>query len=222
MSEATQTPTLEQTFNRTDLGHVLYENRNLLFGLILALVVGISGYLGWRQVQAGRALENSQQVFEFQSKTWEGARQGKITPEVLVSEFEKLDRSVQTSPVMIPVALEMGKFLVEKDKLAEANAVLSKISGQTDHQVATFFVSMQHAVVLEKLGKADEAIAVLEKLAKTRDNLMPARISLELGRLHQLRGNVNEARTQFDYVMNTYPTEEYAKMARLYLSQLNQ
>ena len=220
MSEATQTQTLEQTLNKTDLGHTIYEYRKVFFGLILAVLVGASGYALWRQAQKSQALETSVKVFEFQSGIWTDVKSGKSGVPELVKAFEGLDAKVQTAPVMVPVVLEMGKFLFEKGNLQEADAVLSKVSGKADHPVSSFFISMQRAVVLEKLGKIDEAIAVLEPLAQAKEALMPAKISLELGRLYLTKGEKGKAQTQFDYIVNTFPNDELAKIAKLYREQL--
>lgn len=75
-------------------------------------------------------------------------------------------------------------------------------------------------MILEKLGKTDEAISILEPLAQNKDGLMPAKISLELGRLYLAKGEKGKAQTQFDYIINTFPNDELAKMAKLYLQQL--
>ena len=75
-------------------------------------------------------------------------------------------------------------------------------------------------ILFHKSGKFDEAIKVLEPLAQGKEALMPARTSLELGRLYLKKGDEAKARTQFDYILNSYPNEAEAKMAKLYLSQL--
>ena len=221
MSEATQTQTLEQTLNKTDLGHSLYEHRKLLFGLVIAILVGVSGYLAWKKSHHHSALENSVKVFEFQSGIWADVKANKAGVPELVKGFEGLDEETRTAPVMLPVVLEMSKYLYEKGNYAEAEAILSK-TGKSGNPVASFFLSMQRAVVLEKLGKLDEAIAVLEPLAQAKEAMMPARVSLELGRLYLAKGEKAKAQAQFDYVINTFPNDEQAKLAKLYLSQLAQ
>lgn len=220
MSDATQTPSLEQTLNKTDLGHVIYENRKIFFGVLIALLVGSTGYVMWKQVKRNSALDNSVKVFEFQSSVWADAKAGKTTAPDLVKAFEALDSGIQTAPVMLPVVLEMSKFLYEKGNVSEADAVLSKASTSNKHPVSAFFVSMQRAVVLEKLGKIDEAISVIEPLAQGKEVLMPAKVSVELGRLYLVKGEKGKAQTQFDYVLNTFPNDEQAKLAKLYLSQI--
>lgn len=220
MSEATQTqsPTLQQTLDKTDLGHTIYENRKIFFGLIVAVLVGVTGFFTWKQAQKSAALENSVKVFEFQSGVWSDVKTGKAEPTALVKAFEGLDEKVKTAPAMIPVALEMGKFLYEKGLFNEADAVLSKV-GAT-HPVSTFFVAMQRAVILEKMGKVDEAIKILEPLAQGKEALMPAKISIDLGRLYLAKGEKAKAQTQFDYVLSSFPNDEQAKLAKLYLAQL--
>lgn len=223
MAEATQAqqPTLEQTLNRTDLGHTIFEHRKTFFGILIAVLVGALGFVFYKQSQKSAALETSVKVFEFQSGTWANAKTGKTTPAELVTAFEGLDAKVQAAPVMLPVVLEMSKFLYEKGNYAEADAILAKVTPATKHPVSSFFVSMQRAVVLEKLGKLDEAIAVMEPLAQNKEVVMPAKVSVELGRLYLAKGDKGKAQTQFDYVLNTFPNDEQAKLAKLYLSQMS-
>lgn len=218
MSDATQTPTLEQTLNRTDFGHTLYENRKVVFGILIAILLAVSGYALYNQNKKTKSLSVAVKVFEFESKTWAGAKEGKVAPVELVKQFNALDAETQNSPIMVPVALEMGKFLADKEALNEADAILSKINAT--HPVAAFFVGMQRMVVLEKLSKFDEAVAVVEKLAQEKSVLMAARVNLELGRLNLLKGDKTKAKTHFDYVLNTYPNDEHAKLAKLYTAKL--
>jgi predicted negative regulator of RcsB-dependent stress response len=219
MSNTTQTPTLEQTLNRTDLGHFLYENKKIFFGALLAVVICILAFVGWKQAQEARSLDNSVKVFEFQKNIWEEAKTGKITSQDLVQKYNALPAEVQQAPVMVPVALEIGKFFYDKGAYTEANDVLSKID-TSKNSLAKFFVGMQKYVVLEKLGKTDEAIAVLEEVLKQEGGFMNALVATELGRLYLSKGEKGKAQSQFDYVINTYPNDEHAKLAKLYLAQM--
>ncbi len=222
MSEVTQTQTLEQTLNKTDLGHMIYENRKLFFGIVFSILFLVTGYLLWKQSQKTSALNNSLKVFDFQSTIWTEVRDGKKTVAELVKGFEDLPASVQSSPVMIPVVLEIGKFLFDKGNFEEANQILSKVSLKDNNPVSFFFLSSQRAVVLEKLGKIDDAIEVLLPLAQMKDGIMPAKVALDLGRLYLLKSEKGKAQTQFDFVLTTYPNDDLAKIAKLYLQQMAQ
>lgn len=216
----TQTPTLEQTLNRTDFGHFMYENRKPFFGALIAVVICILVFLGWKQSQEANAIERSVKVFEFQTKTWAEAKAGKITPQDLSKSFTSLPAEVQATPVMVPVALEIGKFLYEKGAYAEADSVLSKVD-VSKNALGKFFVGMQRYVILEKLGKTDEAITTLEEVLKQEGGFMNPLVAVELGRLYLAKGEKGKAQTQFDYVVSTYPNDEHAKLAKLYLAQMS-
>ena len=222
MAEATQSSEeISQTLNKTDFGHIIYENRKILFGILIATLVGVTGYLIWKQTKEAAAVTNSEEVFKFQSTTWAEAKAGKVAPADLVKSFNGLSQDVQQAPVMMPIVLEMGQFLHDKGSLAEADSILAKAS-ETNHTLGQFFVGMQRIVVLEKLGKTDDAISVLEKMNITKDIPMPQKVSLELGRLYLLKGEKGKAQTQFQNVISQYPNDEYAKVAKLYLGQLAQ
>jgi predicted negative regulator of RcsB-dependent stress response len=220
MTEATQTPTLEQTLNKTDLGHMIYENRKLFFAALVAILVGALGFALWKQSKKNAALENSVKVFEFQKGPWSDTQSGKSDVATLLKAYEGLNDSVLNSSAMIPLTLEMVKFLVEKGNLSEAETILSKVNPK--HPIQLYFVALQKAVVFEKSGKLDQAILSLEPLAQNKDGLMPAKVSLELGRLYLAKGEKGKAQTQFDYILSTFPNDDQAKLAKLYLTQLAQ
>lgn len=219
MSEATQTQTLEQTFNKTDLGHLIYEYRKLMFALIAAVLVGVMGYALWKQSQKSQAEAVSSKVFEFQSKTWASVKEGKLAATELPKVFEALDQEVKNAPVMIPLALEMGKYLFDKGQLIEADMILSKLN--SNQPIAQYFIATQRAVILEKLNKIPEAILALEQAAKNKDALMAAKLNLELGRLNFLNGEKGKAQTHFEYVLSTFPNDDLAKLAKLYMGKMN-
>jgi tetratricopeptide (TPR) repeat protein len=219
MSEATQTQTLEQTFNKTDLGHLIYEYRKLMFALIGAVLVGVMAYALWKQSQKSQAEAVSAKVFEFQSKTWASVKEGKLAATELPKIFEALDQEVKNAPVMIPLALEMGKYLFDKGQFVEADMILSKLN--SNQPIAQYFIATQRAVILEKLNKIPEAILALEQAAKNKDALMAAKLNLELGRLNFLNGEKGKAQTHFEYVLSTFPNDDLAKLAKLYMGKMN-
>lgn len=219
MSETTQTPTLEQSLNRTDFGHFMYENRKAFFGALIAAIVCVLAFVAWTQSKEASAVDRSVKVFEFQTKTWVDAKNGKITPQDLIQKYNELPSDILSSPVIIPVALEIGKFLFEKGSFAEADAVLSKVD-VSNNSLGKFFVGMQRYVVLEKLGKTDEAITTLENVLKQEEAFMKPLVAVELGRLYLTKGEKGKAQTQFDYVISTFPNDEHAKLAKLYLAQM--
>jgi predicted negative regulator of RcsB-dependent stress response len=221
MSEATQTQTLEETLNKTDLGHLLYEHRKSVFFVILAILLGVLSWVVWKETKVNSAMSVATEVFEFQNKVWGEAKVDKLTPGDLVSAFKKLESNVQASPMMVPVALEMGKFLFDKGSLEEASSILSLMEGKLTHPVSAFFIGTQLAVIYEKQAKFSESAKVLENLLKNKEMMMKSKVALDLGRMYLLQNEKGKAQTQFDYIISNFPNDEYAKLAKLYLSQMS-
>lgn len=220
MSEVVQqppTPTIEQSLNKTDLGHEIYEHRKYYIAGLILIVVAALGFSFWKQMATKNKEESSVKVFEFQTKVWSQVKTQKLTTDELIKGYRDLSADVKKSPVMLPLAFEMSKYLVEQNKLAEADEVLSAFEVGQGSAITSTFVAFQRAVVLESLTKVDDAIALLEKVAQNKDSILKPKLYLEIGRLSLLKGDKVKAKTNFDYVIGNYPNDEYAKLAKLYL-----
>lgn len=218
MSETTPTQSLEETLNKTDLGHMIYEKKNLIGALLVAILVGAIGWMSVSNIKLSQKRKGSQQVFDFQNETWEKVKAGSLTPDDLVSKFEVLEDSAKSSAAMIPLALEISKFLSEKEAYESALSILNGV--KNSNPLINFFIVHQRAILLEKTGKTDEAIGAIEEAKKSKDALMPAHLELELGRLHFAKQDFNQAKAIFESIINTYPNDEEAKLAKLYLGEI--
>jgi predicted negative regulator of RcsB-dependent stress response len=219
MVEATQAADqIEKQMDRTDFGHFVYTYRKLLLAIFVAIVLGATGYLLWKQAKDSSALKKADEVYAFASTSWAEAKTGKLAPDLLVKNFDALPEDIRQAPAMVPVVLEMGSFLAEKGLYSEANEILKNSNGLTE--LGNYFVGMQRVVILEKLGQNDEAITVLEGLNGQKNLPLPQKVSLELGRFYMMKGDKGKAQTQFQDVISSYPNDEYAKIAKLYLIQL--
>lgn len=221
MSEVVQpTQTLEQSLNKTDLGHTIFENRKLLLGLLIVILLSTVGFVIWKQAAHSSQQEAAIKVFEFQSKVWTEAKASKISTDDLMKSYKELPSDVKNAPLMLPLAFEMSKFLYEQNKLAEADEVLAPFESGKSSAISATFVAFQRSVVLESLGKSDEAIAILEKAAQNKDAVLKSKLFLEIGRLALAKGDMAKAKTNLEYVISDFPNDEYAKLAKLYLSEV--
>lgn len=215
-----QSQTLEQSLNKTDLGHTIYEYRKLLMAVVVAVVVGTVGFVIWKQSVQSAHNEAAIEIFDFQTKVWNEAKAQKIPVDELMSLYRALPAQAKSAPLMLPLALEMSKFLFEQGKLTEADEVLNSFDAAKGSPITGTFVAFQRSVVLESLGKNEEAVAILETVAQNKDSILKPKLYLEIGRLSLAKGNKEKAKTSFEYVVNNYPNDEYAKLAKLYLSEV--
>ena len=218
MSETTSSQELEATLNKTDLGHIVYEKRKAIVAFIIALLVAVLGWMSVKSIKTNQEMKNSEMVFNFQNDVWNQVKAGKMSSDELLSKFESLDSAAKSSASIIPLALEVSKFLVEKNEADKAEKFLSQV--QPGNDIGKFFVVHQRAVLLEKLNKIDEAIELVKSLKTKKDALMPAHLELLLGRLYMVKGDSQNAKATLEGVINTYPNDEEAKLAKLYLGEV--
>lgn len=212
--------TLEESLNRTDFGHWLFENRKAFIAAVVVVFVSASSWLIYKQMMTKSAQEFSAIVYKFEVDSIEPLKAGKLSIEDFAAQFKALKAEAKSSPSMIPLALEVANFVEAKDKPAVAQDILKDVVDSVGASSPFFiFIAHNYAALAEKNGQTDVAIQVMNDYIKSGHKIMLVKAYLDLGRLHLLKGNKAEAKTQFDYIVGNYPNDELAKLARLYLQQ---
>lgn len=225
MAESTMptesTQTLEQSLNKTDFGHWMYEHRKSFIGAVVATFVLASGWLAYRQYSMNAAKELAAQVYQFEKTVLTEFRTDKLPAAELMAKFTALDAGVKASPVMLPVALEAATLLDSKGDAQNAAKLLSEVAAQVKPTSAFYLLLVTtHAALLEKTAQVPQAIAAWEAYVASGNKVILAKAYLELGRLYLAQGDAAKAKTNFDYIVANYPNDELAKLARLYLQKL--
>ncbi len=65
-STETNSLTLEESLNKTDFGHWLYEHRKSFIAAVVLVFIGASGWLLYKQYAKKQAQEYSAQVYLFE------------------------------------------------------------------------------------------------------------------------------------------------------------
>jgi predicted negative regulator of RcsB-dependent stress response len=222
MTDNAQTMTLEESLNKTDFGHVLYEKRKIWLTAILVIVSLILGYVYFNHQKKVKSLEASAAVYAFQKADFESYKTKKITAEEFVTKFNALPLLTKSSPSILPIILDaVGLFNAEAKQNLSYELLKESQKNFANLGQIQFLVNLHFAAIAENQGKMDEAISTLESLSKSGKKLFQAKIALDLGRLYKLQGDSAKAKLQFDYILNDFPNDELAKMAKLYLQDLN-
>ncbi len=219
----TQAPeaTLQQTLDKTDFGHWMFEHRKSFIAAVVVAFVGASGVLLFKQYQHKKAQERSAEVAQFDMAVAAELRAGKVTPVEFDSKYKALSSDVKASPSMLPVALQTAAYLDGKGESAMAEGVLKDVVTAIGAKSPLYvLVAHSYAALAEKNGKADEAIKTLEAYIAEGHKIMITKAYLDLGRLYLAKNDTAKAKTNFDYIIANHPNDELAKMARMYLQQI--
>lgn len=226
MSEIATTPgqdgTLEDSLNKTDMGHWLYEHRKSFMAAVAVVLVGTFGYVIWKQQKAAEINKLSEKVHQFEVTAVADLKAKKLTPADFMAKFSALDKNLQTTPAMVPVAVDAATALRTIGDAVRAQEVLKPLAeGVKPSSPAFLFVAFNYAALAETNGQTDEAIRVLESYVASGHKVFLTKAYLDLGRLYIMKKDEAKAKKNLDYIISNHPNDELAKLARLYLQRLN-
>jgi len=221
MANETQAQTLDETLNKTDLGHVINENKKpiMIAGVILILaIIAVSIYKNQSNQKANELLN---EAYKFQSSVITPFVEGDVQSDATVKSLLNIKSEILGNPNLVPAVLEAAAKLESEGKTAEATQVLQMWLNEFNAGSQLYlFIATKLAPMYEDAGNADKAIEVYESLVAANYEVLQGKMYLELGRLYLAKGNNEKATTFLSHVVENHESTEYAKYARLYLQQI--
>jgi predicted negative regulator of RcsB-dependent stress response len=213
--------TLEQTLERTDLGHVINENKKLILILAAVVVVLIIVFSFWRY-QSNKTLENNlAEVYAFQKDVVDKFVGGDLKEEDFISKTKNLASHLKGQPSLLPSLFKAIDKLTGLGKTTEAVAILEGWTEQfSKDSFNFFFVAMKLVPLYENIQETDKAIVLTQKLIASSIDVARADNYLTLGRLQMKKGDSKSARDSLEFLLKNHESSEASKMAKLYLQQL--
>lgn len=221
MANENQSQTLDETLNKTELGHVINERKNAIMivgALIVAAIVAFSIY---RYFQKKEEAANLNQAYAFQSSVVDPFLDGEMDASQAVQKLKNIDPRLTGNPDLAPAVFEAVAKLTEENKVEESIEILSSWHEKFDRDsYLRYFSGLRLAPLLENSGKQKEAIGVYEGLIKGSRDILESKLYLELGRLYTEEGQNDQAKSFFEHIIKNHETTEEAKFARLYLQRI--
>jgi predicted negative regulator of RcsB-dependent stress response len=227
MSTNQEMPSVEETLNKTDLGHIINENKRpimIVFGIALVLILG---YSVMTSVQATKHKEKLDKVFTIEQTvftTFLGLKDGEIKPEQLTSfktAMAGISNEFLAHPSLTPPFIEALNKLDTAQALDDSVLKMAQTwIGKMDKRGHMYTISaIRVAGLLEDRSKADESIAILEGIIANKTEFLLDRVNFDLGRIFYKKGNKEKATAHLTKVMETEQSE-FKTIAKIYLSEL--
>lgn len=213
--------TLEETLNKTDFGHWIFERRKPFLFAVALVFLGSCGWLWWKQAQKTRLQELAGEVHQFEMSALKELRDGKLDVADFTTRFTALPADVKTSAAMVPVALDAANLLREKGDAKIALQVLDQVvKSFPPTSPAYAFLIQPYVALAEDGGETSQAITMLEAYVASGQKVFLTKAYLDLGRLYLAKNEANKAKPNFEYIVANHPNDELAKLARLYLQRM--
>jgi predicted negative regulator of RcsB-dependent stress response len=211
---------VEETLKKTEIGEIISQNKNLILVLGAVLIVLTAGYSIMKSQKAKVHNENLNALHLFSTATLKDFKEKKIKPEAFISKLNSIG-DVKTTTTFITLAIESALELSAQGNTKEGIKVLESVTdGAQLNSYAFHFAGLQLATLYENNGSTDKAIVLLEKMIPSQYHLLLSKIYFDLGRLYFTKGDLNKAKTNFEYVVNGFAKEPVADYSKLYLSEI--
>lgn len=218
-----KTQTLDQTLDKTDFGHFLHTHKTLVIIFFLLIVVGTAGFSIYRSQSEESREQGLSEIFKFTTTKFAEFQTKKISKDEILASYNALNPKVLKNPGIFALATDLAFELKNQGANEEAIKVLeSALGNYSNSNYAYYLISSNLAVLYEDAGQLDKAISTLENLTKSKVKVMESKTYFDLGRIYKLKGDMNNASVNLNYVVTNFASDEYAKLAKIYMSEMEQ
>lgn len=201
-----------------DFGHWIEEHWAkvaLWVGAAVVAVVAVVLWNAWSHQQAERAKERLAQAIHRYDRAAAEGFVDRASLSAALETFEEIGGAGVRAPEML-ARYYQGATLFHLDRPDEAKeelrAVVAEL-GPSDTLGAT--AQLLLARVQASTGHTDEAVSLLRALADQPASIVPPpQALLELGRIYRQAGRLDEAREQWQRIVEEYPDSAAAREAR--------
>lgn len=212
---------VDQELESTEIGHMVNQHKALIGGaaffIVLAVVLG-SYFNHKKETDLADAADR---VFEFEKEYLAKVNKKEIESAEFLSKLSELKSEVGDQKVLAPLILASAKELHNIGQTKEAADLLQNNQGLLAQDVYLQYFSKSFlAAYLEDLGEFPKAATALEELVQMDVVFLESKIYLDLGRLYLKLGEKSKATEKLQYVLDNFPKDDMAKLAKIYLSKI--
>jgi predicted negative regulator of RcsB-dependent stress response len=222
MATNQEAQTLEQTLEKTDLGHIINENKKPIMVAGAIIIAAIIGYSIFAQVNESKKYEKLDTIFALEQSLFQKFADKKTTAAEFKTQLAGINNELIAEPNLIPAFMDSINRL---DQAGEADASvlavtknwLSKLNKNSPMYI---FLGLRVAALSEDLGQADEAIATLESMVAHKTNILKDKIHFDLVRLYIDKGDMVKAKERFETLKTKHEKSEFVKLGSIFLNGL--
>lgn len=213
--------TLDQTLEKTDLGHVINENKKAILILAVVTVIAIIGYAFFSHQKSTQYNDSLSQVYSFEQEVINKYNEKKLTDDEFIAKIKAMPSHLTGQPALVPSLFVSLDTLIANGKRTE---VISLLEAWEKHfntsSYMYYFLGLKLAPLYEDTNQYDKAIVVIQNLIASKIDMVKARMYLDLGRIYLKKDDKVHAKENFNFILKNHSESEASKLAKLYLQKL--
>lgn len=226
MATNQEAQTLEETLNKTDLGHVINENKKPILGVFAVIVVAIVGYSIMNHLQDNQRMDVLDQVYQVEQSVFQPYFDKKIPTLEFKQKLGNLDDAMIGHENLVPLFLKSVNIMANEKTNSETtdDSVLELAytwAGRLPKSSPLKLFMMVRIASLEAdLGKTDKAIETLELLISHKVTIMKEKILFNLVSLYVASGKNDLAMETYKKLEKENKDSQYLKLAKILVNGL--
>ena len=211
---------VDEALNETEIGSFIAKNKSLVVGAVIGILLAIVGHGFYTHSENKSNDEFNQKIYTFKTSSFEKYKNKELKTEEFIPQLNQLVQDIGSYSGLNLFLFQVSDELVVQNDLNNALAVLNQVQGVSNPYNA-YFLATRKAAILEDLNKFQEALVELETLSDTSKQFLEGKIYLDMGRLQLKLGDKVKARSSFEYLENKTVQDEFSKLAKHYLYQMD-
>jgi len=214
---------VDEELNRTEIGQFVARNKVLVISVILAAFLGVAIWGITSNMSEKQQQELSKVIYDFEKNTFKQLEEKKIDGKDYVNKFAELLKVTGSYHGAFTLSIQSADLFIERGELNFAKDILEKSQKELkgSNPFVAWFLNNRLAVVYEDSNDLDNAVAYLKKMNASSVTLMESKVYLDLGRIYLKMGKKEDAMINFKYVVDHFSDSNFAKIAKLYLNDMN-
>ncbi|MHC4429829.1 MAG: tetratricopeptide repeat protein [Planctomycetota bacterium] len=206
---------VEATF---DFAHWLEQHWGKVASWVAVAILAVLAVLAWNAMARSRSEKAMERLAQSIDRYEVAQEQGFADKEELASMLERFEEVASSGGKGAGQVARFyrGATLFHLDRLDEAREDLERVVSRSGASVTVGATAQMLLARVEiAAGRTDEAVTLLQGLADDPAAVVPpARALLELGRIQEQAGDSEQARLQWQRILDEYPQSVSASEAR--------
>lgn len=221
-TENAQNTNVDDLLQQTEIGSLIAKNKMAVILGVVFILLAVVGYGFFSTYQGKVTREVNNTSYRFTQDVFTSLKDKKLSPGKFVAQLEAMASKVSYHDALIPLFFKSIDEVYKQGDLASAQRIIDSVSKNYSkkNSYLDYFIYVRKSAILEDQKKYSEAIEVLNKVISLPVKVMEAKTYLDLGRLYIKVGNKQKAKTSLFYVVDNFAKEEFAKLAHIYLAQI--
>lgn len=212
---------IEEALNKTDLGHVINENKK---PIIVVAIIGILCIIAYSFVNYKNnqdSLAELDDIHQIETNVFAPLQEGKIESTEFMKKLAAIDEKYAAHPNLIPpfmAALNTLGVKAQDDMILDIAKVWARDLDKSS-SLGIFF-NIRVAALAEDMGKKEDAIKLLNEALNKSYPVLKDKILFDLVRINLQLGKTEEAQKHFATLEKDHKDSEYTELANLFIKEL--